>query len=68
VPIPFNEKIKQLCTDTQIFIQYKNDARLTLDLTTTDKAKLDKKRREQFYFIRGKFDLENKGIDAFTKE
>lgn len=35
-------------------------------MTTTDKETLDKKRRLAFLKCRGKFDLENKGIDAFN--
>jgi hypothetical protein len=35
-------------------------------MTTTDKASIEKKKRLEFLKVRAKFDLENKGIDAFT--
>lgn len=57
-----------MCNDDSIFRQYKRDSRLTLDLTKTDRATLDAKRRAQFHYVRAKFDLENKGIDAFSRE
>jgi hypothetical protein len=57
-----------MCTDKEMFIKYKKNARLVLDLTTTDEASLNAKRRQEFYKIRGKFDLERKGINAFNKE
>lgn len=50
-----------------MFLQYKMDTRVTLELSKTDKATVDKKRRREFHKIRGKFDLENKGINAFTQ-
>lgn len=39
-----------------------------LDLTSTDKESLNELRRQKFYYIRGKIDLETKGIGAFTRE
>jgi len=56
------------CVQMNTFLKYKTNSRLTLDLTTTDKASLNEKRRQAFYRIRGKFDLETKGINAFNKE
>lgn len=57
-----------MCTDESIYRKYKENARLMLDLTTTDKESLARKKREEFYRVRGKWDLEQKGIDSFSRQ
>jgi hypothetical protein len=44
-----------MCTDIEIFRKYKKNARLMLDLTTTDKESLALKKREEFYRVRGRW-------------
>jgi hypothetical protein len=49
-----------------MYMQYKNDTRKTLGMTTTDKEALEKKRHLEFEKVRAKFNIANKGIDSFT--
>jgi hypothetical protein len=60
--------VVRLCEDPAIFQKYKRNSRLALDLTTTDKASLNQKRRQEFLKMRGQFDLEARGIEYFNKE
>lgn len=50
---PFGDKIKQLCQENNVFWDYKKNSRLALDLTTTDKASVDLKKRKEFLKVRG---------------
>ena len=64
---PFGDKIKQLCQENNVFWDYKKNSRLALDLTTTDKASVDLKKRKEFLKVRGQWMLKEKGIHAFTQ-
>ena len=63
---PFADKITQMCAMQNTFLKYKHDCRKMLDMTQTDKASIEKRKRQEFLKVRARFDLENKGIDAFT--
>lgn len=55
-----------MCSTDNTFHQYKQSTRKILDLTSTDKESIAKKRWLEFLKVRARFDLENKGIDSFT--
>ena len=55
-----------MCAKQNTFLKYKHDCRKMLDMTQTDKASIEKRKRQEFLKVRARFDLENKGIDAFT--
>jgi hypothetical protein len=55
-----------MCASGDMFLKYKNDTRKTLDMTTTDKETLEKKKRHEFEKIRAKFNLSLRGIDSFS--
>ncbi len=58
----------RICEDYGMFQNYKKNTRITMDLGGEDKKTTDELRRREFYRIRGKIDLESKGINAFNKQ
>ena len=55
-----------MCAYDKMFLKYKENTRVTLDISKTDKDTINAKRRKEFHKLRFKVDLENKGIDAFS--